>query len=39
MRYHCDNDVVDHQVLAMEFGKERTASFTGAFTQDPAARA
>ena len=26
--YHSDNDVVDHQVLAMEFDRERTASFT-----------
>ncbi len=31
--YHSDNDVVDHQVLALEFGKERTAAFTmSAFT-------
>jgi len=26
--YHCDNDVVDHQVVAMEFEKEITASFS-----------
>lgn len=26
--YHADNNVVDHQVVSMEFGKERTASFT-----------
>jgi predicted dehydrogenase len=26
--YHCDNDVVDHQVVAMEFDKEITASFS-----------
>jgi predicted dehydrogenase len=26
--YHSDNDVVDHQVLSLEFARERTASFT-----------
>ena len=26
--YECDNDVVDHQVVAMEFEKEITATFT-----------
>jgi predicted dehydrogenase len=31
--YHCDNDVVDHQVMTMQFGNERTASLTmSAFT-------
>lgn len=33
--YHCDNDVVDHQVVAMEFANEITATFTmSAFTTD-----
>ena len=26
--YHCDNDVVDHQVVAMEFEDQITAAFT-----------
>lgn len=26
--WHCDNDVVDHQVVAMEFDREITATFT-----------
>jgi predicted dehydrogenase len=26
--YHCDNDVVDHQVVAMQFGEGVTATFT-----------
>ena len=26
--YHCDNDVVDHQVVSMEFEGRRSASFT-----------
>ncbi len=26
--YHCDNDVVDHQVVACEFDKGQTATFT-----------
>lgn len=26
--YHCDNDVVDHQVVAMQFAKEITGTFT-----------
>ena len=26
--YHCDNDVVDHQVVTMQFARERTASLT-----------
>lgn len=26
--YHCDNDVVDHQVVMMEFDNQVTASFT-----------
>ena len=26
--YHCDNDVVDHQVVAMEFDKEITCAFS-----------
>lgn len=33
--YHCDNDVVDHQVVAMEFANKVTATFTMcAFTDD-----
>ena len=33
--YHCDNDVVDHQVVTMEFTNGVTAVFTlCAFTQD-----
>jgi len=33
--YHCDNDVVDHQVVTMEFANEVTAAFTMcAFTGD-----
>jgi len=33
--YHCDNDVVDHQVVTMEFANEVTAAFTlCAFTDD-----
>jgi len=33
--YHCDNDVVDHQVVNMEFANEVTVAFTmSAFTQD-----
>ncbi|MFD0673047.1 Gfo/Idh/MocA family protein [Cohnella sp. GCM10027633] len=33
--YHCDNDVVDHQVVAMQFANEITATFTmSAFTTD-----
>jgi predicted dehydrogenase len=32
--YHCDNDVVDHQVVAMQFDGGITATFTmTAFTQ------
>ncbi|WP_072328866.1 MULTISPECIES: Gfo/Idh/MocA family protein [unclassified Paenibacillus] len=32
--YHCDNDVVDHQVVSMEFENEITAVFTmSAFTE------
>ncbi len=33
--YHCDNDVVDHQVLTIAFANEVTAAFTMcAFTDD-----
>ncbi|AYB44696.1 Gfo/Idh/MocA family protein [Paenibacillus lautus] len=33
--YHCDNDVVDHQVVNMEFANSVTVAFTmSAFTQD-----
>ncbi|MBD2867880.1 Gfo/Idh/MocA family protein [Paenibacillus arenilitoris] len=33
--YHCDNDVVDHQVVSMEFANEVTAVFTmTAFTEE-----
>ena len=33
--YHCDNDVVDHQVVNMEFSNEVTVAFTMcAFTKD-----
>ena len=33
--YHCDNNVVDHQVVNLEFANEVTASFTmQAFSQD-----
>lgn len=33
--YHCDNDVVDHQVVSMSFANEVTVAFTmSAFTQE-----
>lgn len=33
--YHCDNDVVDHQVVNLEFTNEVTVAFTmSAFTRD-----
>ncbi|MEC0243804.1 Gfo/Idh/MocA family oxidoreductase [Paenibacillus dokdonensis] len=33
--YHCDNDVVDHQVVNLEFANEVTVAFTmSAFTRD-----
>ncbi|GGI45831.1 oxidoreductase [Paenibacillus marchantiophytorum] len=33
--YHCDNDVVDHQVVNLAFANEVTAAFTmSAFTKD-----
>ncbi|TYP79764.1 hypothetical protein BCM02_101885 [Paenibacillus methanolicus] len=33
--YHCDNDVVDHQVVNLQFANDVTAAFTmSAFTRD-----
>lgn len=36
--YHCDNDVVDHQVVSMEFDGGLTANFTAAAFTDHRAR-